>query len=103
MRYKQGVTREDVSDLILPEERASWEAYLEGFIREIYVAGKEAPTDNRTVVVAMLEADSIGAARDRMEQFPMVRDGYVAVEYVELEPFAYWEQLFAEDEQMYYG
>jgi len=103
IRYREGVTREDVSDLILPEERASWAAYLEGFIREIYVAGAESGTDDRTVVVAILEAEDIDAARTRLGEFPMVREGYVAVEYVELEPFVYWEQLFAPDERQHDG
>jgi hypothetical protein len=101
VRYAPGVSRSDVRDLIVPEERASWEAYLDGFVREIFVAGEELHTDARTVVVAILEAEGVDDARDRMAEFPMVREGYVSVEYVELEPFAYWEQLFEPAERIH--
>jgi len=99
IRYKPTVTREDVSDLILPEERTAWRQYLDGFVREIYVAGDESATDARTIVVALLEADDIPGARDRMDEFPMIYEGFVEVEYIELEPFVYWEQLFREAER----
>jgi hypothetical protein len=102
IEYEPGVSRSDIEELIVPEERTAWRQYLEGFVREIFVAGDESGTDGRTVVVAILEADGIAEANERMEQFPMVREGYVTVEYVELKPFAYWEHLFKPDEKIHH-
>lgn len=102
IRYKPGVSRSDVRDLIVPEERTSWEQYLEGFVREIFVAGDESDSDGRTVVVAILEAEDIDEARETMAEFPMVREGFVEIEYIELEPFSYWEQLFKPDERIHH-
>ena len=102
IKYEPGVSRSDIEDLIVPEERTAWKQYLEGSVREIFVAGDELGTEGRTVVVAILEADGITEANDLMNQFPMVREGYVSVEYVELEPFAYWEHLFKPDERIHH-
>lgn len=99
IRYEEGVSRDDIVDLIVPEERASWRAYLDGFIREIFIAGNEAGTEGRTAVIVILETEGVDEARERMGEFPMVREGYVHVEYIELEPFSYWEQLFKPEER----
>jgi hypothetical protein len=68
----------------------SWRLFASGFLREAYATG--APTR----VVFVLEAESSTAADTQLRKLPLVAQGRMLVELVELRPFVNWSMLFAQ-------
>ena len=70
------------------ELRALWQLYRDGVVREMY-----SPAGPGAVLV--LEAESVQEAERRVSQFPLIAAGVMALEVIELRPFAAIEMLFA--------
>ena len=85
----QGAKLEAVRAELANELRGSWKLYEAGALREAYATA--APTR----VVFVLEAEDANAARSLLRELPMVANGLVQVELVELRPFVNWSLLFS--------
>jgi hypothetical protein len=70
------------------ELRALWELYRDGVVREMYSPGGPG-------AILILEAESAQDAEQRVSQFPLIASGVMALEVIELRPFAAIEMLFA--------
>jgi hypothetical protein len=80
-----------VRDEITREVQGSWKLFSSGVLREAYATG--APTR----VVFVLEAESVAEADAHLRQLPMVAQGLMQVELIELRPFVNWSMLFAKE------
>lgn len=71
------------------EDEASnvWKLYLEGFIREIYFN----ETNNAVLV---LEAEDKNSAQKKLNEFPLVKEGLITFDLVELKPYSGLSRLF---------
>jgi hypothetical protein len=72
------------------EMRDLWQLYLDGSVREAYSPGGPG-------AVFVLEAASVEAARDVLSELPLVADGIIEFELIELRPFTAFELLFSEE------
>jgi hypothetical protein len=89
MRPRDGVdARAEVARHADAELRALWELYRDGVVREMY-----SPTGPGAILV--LEAESVKEAERRVAQFPLIAAGVMALEVIELRPFAAMEMLFS--------
>jgi hypothetical protein len=74
----------------LPNElKGSWELFAGGVLREAYA------TSTPTRVVFVLEAEGAAAAEGHLRGLPLVAEGLLRVELIELRPFVNWSALFA--------
>lgn len=71
------------------ELRALWALYCDGFVREAYSPG--APG-----AVLVLEAASIQAATEQLDQLPLVANRIIEFELIEMRPFTPFERLFSD-------
>jgi hypothetical protein len=91
MRPAEGAdVREAVTARARAELDALWTLYRDGVVREMYSPG--APG-----CVLILEAASMQAARQRLDELPLLRDHVMALELTELHPFVALQMLFADD------
>jgi hypothetical protein len=89
MRPRDGVdVRAEVARHADAELRALWELYRDGFVREMY-----SPAGPGAILV--VEAESVQEAERRVSQFPLIAAGVMALEVIELRPFAAMEMLFS--------
>ena len=91
LRLKKDVRPDEVKDLVVAETRAVWQRYLDGHIREFY----RLPDGPGAVFI--LEYQSLDIARQDLGDLPLVQEGYVDVDLVELRPFTSWQSLFREE------
>ena len=73
------------------ELRSSWRLFAADVLREAYV------TQMPTRVVFVLEADDIRRAEEQLRTLPLVAEGLLKPELVELRPFLNWSKLFRPD------
>lgn len=88
-RREPGATAAQIQALQVPEARAVWRLIGEDFIREIHFD----PT--RPAVVLTLEAESVDAARARLAALPMVAQGLLGFDFLEMRPYRQLANLFA--------
>jgi hypothetical protein len=69
------------------ELEALWRMYAAGTVREMYSPGGPG-------AVLMLEVESVGAGRSALADLPLVANGIVDFELIELMPFAAFASLF---------
>jgi hypothetical protein len=84
---KGGVFPEQLKSELPAELNGSWQLYLAGVIREVYL------TQTPTRVVFVLEANDLSDARQRLGSLPLVAKGLFEVDLHELRPFANWAML----------
>ena len=77
---KQGVTPQQVMDIIPAEIRATVKLYLDGKIRQWYSRG-----DGKGVVF-LVDAKTVGEARAVMETLPLAKEQLMDHEYVPVGP-----------------
>jgi hypothetical protein len=70
------------------ELAALWQLYRDGVVREIYSPGGPG-------AVLILECESASAAAALLQALPLVANGIVTVELIELHPFQALAMLFA--------
>jgi hypothetical protein len=89
MRPRDGTdVRAQVARHADAELRALWELYRDGVVREMY-----SPAGPGAILV--LEAESVQEAERLIAEFPLISAGVMALEIVELRPFAAIEMLFS--------
>lgn len=74
------------------ELSALWQLYAAGNVREMYSPGGPG-------AVLVLEATSLAAAEQALAELPLVVNGIIDFELVELQPFAAFGMLFAPPEK----
>ena len=85
----QGRTDADVAGYRVPEGQSVWALYKSSVVR-----GMWSRTDSPGALL-LLEVAGRAAARDAMTSLPMVRDGLVEFQLIELAPFLGLEYLFS--------
>jgi hypothetical protein len=88
-RRLPGTRVEQIQALQVPEARAVWRLLGEDLIRDIWF------DPARPAVVLMLEAESAAAARARLGVLPMVAEGLLDFDILELHPYRQLANLFA--------
>ena len=86
---KPGVTQEEYQPHLLDEVRYGWQLYKSGIVRDIYFR------QDRLGVAIIAECDSVQAARQALQEFPLAKVGIIDWEIIPLGTFVGWEMLFA--------
>jgi hypothetical protein len=93
MRPRDGI---DAQRAIAPhaesELHALWDLYRDGTVREMYSPGSPG-------AVLLLEADSVDAAQGVLARLPLIANEIMALELIELHPFAAFQMLFRDSSQ----
>ena len=92
-KVKEEADLSNVKSYLVEEERWAWDLYLKGILREHYESDMPKPA------ISILEMESIAAARELMQELPLLKAGLITAEYHELRPFRNWEVLFKDDEK----
>jgi hypothetical protein len=80
---------DDIRPKLADELRGSWALFSSGVLREAYA------TSVPTRVVFVLETEDVAHAEAHLRTLPLIANGSLGVQLVELRPFANWELLFA--------
>jgi len=87
-RAREGIDpRVAIPPHALAELSALWSLYAAGTVREMYSPGGPG-------AVLVLETESVSAAQDALAQLPLVANGIIDFEPIELKPFAAFAALF---------
>ncbi len=90
MRPREGIdVQPEVVRHAAAELSALWALYRGGTVREMYTPGGPG-------AVLVLEADSPEAAQDALSALPLLSNEVMALELIELWPFATMQMLFRE-------
>jgi hypothetical protein len=84
-----GATFEKYQPYLNDEVRRTWQAYENGFVREIYFR------QDRPGVTIILECANVDEARKAFADFPLAKAGLIEFDIIPLGPFVNWEMLFA--------
>jgi muconolactone delta-isomerase len=76
--------------LLMDEARTAWRLQQEGSIRELHFHNEERKA------VLIMEAESAQAAKEILDQLPLVSGGYAEFEIIPLRPYDGFARLFAE-------
>lgn len=79
---------ERIKPHIVPENKMVWELYKSGLIREMYFRA-----DSKGAVL-VLEAPELPKAEAVMQDLPMVKEGLLIVQLIQLNPFTQLEFAF---------
>lgn len=82
--------RSAIASHAVEELRALWQLYREGTVREMYSPGGPG-------AILILETASPATARSLLGQLPLLANQVMALELIELRPFAALQMLFAGD------
>ena len=89
MRPRPGVdVAAEVARHAEAELRKAWDLYREGLVRELY-----SPAGPGAVLI--LEAASAEDGREALRQLPLLANGIMELELIELRPFGALQMLFA--------
>lgn len=80
--------RAAIASHVVEELHALWQLYSEGNVREMY-----SPSGPGAILI--LEPESPATARSLLEQLPLLANDPMALELIELRPFAALQMLFA--------
>ena len=78
------------------ELRAVWKLYRRGIVREMYSPGTPG-------AVLVLESDSVHDAERTLSELPLLANGVMALEVIELRPFTALEMLFSGESESWSG
>ena len=81
--------RAAIASHAVEELRALWQLYSQGTVREMYSPGGPG-------AILILETESPATAEALLEQLPLLANHVMALELIELRPFAALRMLFAE-------
>ena len=85
---KPTATTEEFKKQANAEAKKAWELQQSGFIREIYFRADE----NSAVLI--LEADSVEAAKEKLQQLPLVKNNLIYFELIPLKAYPGFARLF---------
>lgn len=83
-----GAQMEGVRSRLANELKESWALFASGVLREAYA------TSESTRVVFVLEADDAARANEHLRKLPLIVEGLLRFELIELRPFVNWAMLF---------
>jgi hypothetical protein len=89
-RELPGVPASAFRPLLNAEAAKVWDLYQKGVIRELYFNA-----ENHTAVL-MLECDDLQAARQSVDELPLVQAGMIGFELVPLAPYDGFARLFGD-------
>jgi len=81
-------TAEDFQPHLEAEARSVWELYKSGVIREIYFRA------DRTSAILILECENLEEAKEILSTLPLVQEGLIYFDFIELAPYPGFERLF---------
>lgn len=84
-----GATMAQYQPHMVDEARHAWQLYKGGILREMYFR------QDRPGVAFIAEADSVEAARQALQGFPLAKARLIDWDIIPLGPFVNWELLFA--------
>ncbi|AXV81657.1 superoxide dismutase [Ralstonia solanacearum] len=84
-----GVNLEQYQPHLLDEARHAWQLYKSGIVRDFYFR------QDRPGVALIAECNSVEAAKQALNEFPLAKAGIIGWEVIPLGPFVNWELLFA--------
>ncbi len=73
--------------ILADEARVLHNLYLEGQVREFYFTDEDE-------AVLMLECSSKNAARELLQRLPLVQQGFIGFDVMELKPYTGFSRLF---------
>lgn len=83
-----GASVEKYQPHLMNEVRHGWHLYKTGVVRDIYFR------KDRAGVAIIAECDSVEAARQALQEFPLAKVGLIDWEIIPIGPFLGWEMLF---------
>jgi len=83
-----GKTAEDFQPHLETEARRVWELYKKGVIREIYFRS------DRISAVLILECENLEEAKEKLSTLPLVQEGLIYFDFIQLAPYPGFERLF---------
>ena len=83
-----GKAVEDFQLHLEAEARQVWELYKKGVIREIYFHA-----DQKSAII-ILECKNIDEAEENLSTLPLVREGLIYFQFIQLVPYPGYERLF---------
>lgn len=86
-KEKPGLSADDFKPYLKSEAQYVWEMQQKGIIREIYF-------NQLHNAVLVLECDNLSAAKELLNNFPLVKNGLIIFELMELNPYSGFERLF---------
>jgi muconolactone delta-isomerase len=85
---KPGISQEQLQPYLQEESARAWELYQDGILRELYFRA------DFPAAVLIMEAGSVDEAKKALDTLPLVREGFVAFEFIPLVPYAGFARLF---------
>lgn len=79
--------RREIAPHVHEELTVPWQLYASGTVREMYSPGGPGS-------ILVLEVDTTVAARETLASLPLVANGIIDFELIELQPFGALESLF---------
>lgn len=86
-----GITAGDFQPYLKAEALHAWDLYRSGVIRELYFR-----PDQHTAVL-ILECPDIAAARQALDNMPLVAAGLISFEIIPLAPYTGFARLFEKE------
>jgi hypothetical protein len=83
--------RREIAPHVRKELTALWQLYASGTVREMYSPGGPGS-------ILLLEVDTTDAARETLASLPLVANGIIDFELIELHPFGALDSLFSQGE-----
>jgi hypothetical protein len=83
-----GAATADFKKIGKEEAKVLWDLYQSGFVREFYFRS------DKDAAVLILEAESIAAARKKLNRLPFVNKKLIKFELIPLKPYPGFERLF---------
>ncbi len=86
-KEKPGITTENFKPFLRKEAEHVWELYQKGIIRQIYF-------NQYKNAVLVIEENTLESAETILNEFPLVKNGLIEFEVMELKPYTGFSRLF---------
>ncbi len=90
-KEKPGLTSNDFAPYLNAEAKHVYELQQSGIVREIYF-------NQNHEAVLILECENLGAADKLLSNFPLVKNGLITFELMELKPYSGFSRLMTNDQ-----
>ncbi|MFM9986353.1 MAG: hypothetical protein ACKVOK_14030 [Flavobacteriales bacterium] len=85
-RNIEGVAWDNAEDILIREAEHVYQLYLSDSLREIFF------TENQSAIL-ILEIPDRDRARELLDSLPLVKEGMVRFEVMELRPYSGWDRI----------
>ena len=98
IKPKPDLAEDALHPIIRKENVEAWAMVTEGILRSLwYLPPSSSGAKGPGGTVCILECADGAEARRQIDRLPLVRNGFVSIELLHLNPFSGFELLFAED------